>query len=206
MTLHLLKKGVQYCISGEYGIGGLIDFSMLNASSYRDKIFGHQQWDEVILPMLKLDVTYISSLPILQAAIIKEVPKQIMKSMIDSFNCVTTKDGSNRYPIDVACSVYGGEQLLQWSKGMNIIISSFANVTNRSKISVAAEYGLHWTNGMDEIVNEFEGAIGDEVDEVTGFHLFALAAAGKKSDLNSIYELARRCPQLVRKNDSEVTV
>jgi|EP01083_Nonionella_stella_P029909 ankyrin repeat protein len=62
----------------------------------------------------------------------------------------------------------------------------------RLPIHVAAETNLTWQNGMKDLVQANEGSIEAADSKVTGLYPFALAAAGKSSDLNTVYNLIHR--------------
>ncbi len=68
----------------------------------------------------------------------------------------------------------------------------------RLAINIAAEHSMEWDNGMKEIAESTQIGPENELDEGTGLYPFMLAATGMESDFNTIYELTRRCPQLVK--------
>lgn len=58
----------------------------------------------------------------------------------------------------------------------------------RLAIHIAAEHGLTWKDGINDIVKANVDAM-KEMDPITGLPIYALAAKGEKYSLSSIYEL-----------------
>lgn len=64
---------------------------------------------------------------------------------------------------------------------------------SRYLLHTAAANGLSWNRGLSLIVDANKGIL-DCKDKVTDLYPFMLAASGKRSDVNAIYELLRRSP------------
>eukprot|EP00551_Chaetoceros_affinis_P007294 CAMPEP_0203674270 /NCGR_PEP_ID=MMETSP0090-20130426/15548_1 /ASSEMBLY_ACC=CAM_ASM_001088 /TAXON_ID=426623 /ORGANISM="Chaetoceros affinis, Strain CCMP159" /LENGTH=288 /DNA_ID=CAMNT_0050540103 /DNA_START=37 /DNA_END=900 /DNA_ORIENTATION=- len=62
----------------------------------------------------------------------------------------------------------------------------------RLPIHFAAERGLTWENGMDLIVEAYEESVELHDSKRTGLLPFAIAAAEKNNDLNTVYNLIHR--------------
>ena len=133
-------------------------------------------------------------LPILHAAIIAKASRSILKDIIKRFDCITVKDSTNRYPIDIAL-----KSKMKWRDGMKDIIDAMAIKQGRSNVHVAAHYGLQWRNHMKKLLKssfkQEDDTLNKEQDPMTGLSLFMLCAVGQKSNLNSTYISLRRSPK-----------
>ena len=77
---------------------------------------------------------------------------------------------------------------------MQELIEATAAGQQRPSTYVAAQYGLEWNNHMSEIVESHVEEVLEGVDNITGLHLFMLAAMGNSCDLSSIYGMMRLSP------------
>lgn len=188
VVLKIIQKGLQYKIGGEFGIGGLFD------PTPAQNTFILRMLVDLCIPMLKLNPTIVASEPILHAAIIHNMPGSTLSSIITSIGCcLKIKDSIGNYPIDVAI-----EKGIKWDDGLGLIVEALAVQEQQPILHIAAIHGVQWRNGMEELVEDDENDI-DTIDESTGFFPCMLAAIGKSNDLDSIYELTRRSPDVVKK-------
>lgn len=104
----------------------------------------YEEWNDTIIPALEqIDTPSIIEQPILHADILAKAPPHIIRDIISRFNCITTQDSMNRYPIDVAVA-----EGLQWDEGMEEIVHRFIasteeqQVQTRLMINIATLHGL----------------------------------------------------------------
>jgi len=69
------------------------------------------------------------------------------------------------------------------------------DVDGRFPIFTAAARGLKWSY-MKQIFNSNMPVV-NEIDALTGFPLFMLAATGPTSDMESVYNLLKECPSVI---------
>jgi len=62
------------------------------------------------------------------------------------------------------------------------------NDEDRLPLFIASQQNVKWSDGLGNILNGYGAAI-EDVDVKTGLEAFMLAAAGKESDLETIYKL-----------------
>ena len=187
----ILQAGITAEIGGEFGIGGLFNVLPSNDDEVQKKVY--DEWENLASSLEKVVATpQWRQSPLLHAAIVAKAPRHVIIDITNRFQCVLMKDSLNRYPIDVAV-----QQGLEWNGGMQELMEATASAQQRPIIFLAAQYGLKWRNHMSEIVDShLKEEMKKDIDEVTGLHLFMLAAMGNNSDLSSIYGIMRKCPYL----------
>ena len=125
--------------------------------------------------------------PILHAAILNRAPQiffdQISENNIFEWS-MNIRDSVGRLPIDIAI-----QEKLRWNEGMKQIVEKTAINEERSVISVAAQYGLGWANGIEEIIKGENSNLIKCKDHSTGLYPFMLAASGKNCDLDAVFNL-----------------
>ena len=105
------------------------------------------------------------------------------------------KDSHNRHPIDVAV-----EKGLPWENGMKAILDKFTAMQQgaaQSKLLVAIRHGVKWDQGIKYILEESKESVSD-VDKMSNLYAFMLAASGQKCDLDSVFNLIKENPYLVK--------
>ena len=80
---------------------------------------------------------------------------------------------------------------------MKEVVEATALRQKRLPIHVAARYGLQWDNHMEELIGQSIDIVVYGHDDLTGLHLFMLAAAGDGSDLNAIFRMLTLNPDLL---------
>ena len=88
---------------------------------------------------------------------------------------------------------------LKWDEGMQDIVAALAAYQGRLMIDVAAEHGLPWDNGMKDVIDLTTQEELVEKDVATDLYSFMLAAIGKRRSLHLMYDLAKRCPQNIKR-------
>ena len=194
---YLIVKGLEFKVGGEFGIGGLF-----NTWACHDYV----KWADKFAPFLEwiIQMREFNPLPILHAAIKSELPFEIIQDIINRFEfSLTVVDSLGRNPIQVINDAYHDDYPKQ-----KLIITAFTKGKRRLPINLAALYGVKWSWGVKGLMEE--SLVNDEnwQDGETGLYPFMLAAMGGESvesDLDTIYELARRMPELVKMfNDKHV--
>lgn len=192
---YLLSQGIAAGIGGEYSLGGLFTIPPNELETHVQTRID-QRWDTTIVPALTHIITSMQKHnfpPLLQAAIKANAPTNIIVDIINRFDCTLTIDSSNNIPINTAV-----EQRLDWHSGMKQLLAATAAKLKHSDLYVAAYYGLQWTNHTKEVV-ESEENIDDviiECESKTGMHVIMVAAMGNHNDLDTIYSLLRRYPEV----------
>merc|ERR1712038_392044 len=162
--------------------------------------FIHRKWNSIMNSIMNAGTipSCLSGQPVLHAALMKYAPDSIIRDIISRDECrsmITIQDSMGRYPLDVAL-----ERGLRWNDEDGIlkqILFLFTNSDARfTAINLAARHGLQWENGMKKIVERTKCEFLNEFDELTGSLPFALAAAGRNCNLDAIYELMRKKPQI----------
>ncbi len=194
----LINKGIELNIGGQYSIGGL--FSKNTSQMVNNVIYG--KWDVKLLPALEqvLAMPNNHHLPILQALIVNEASRDIIKSAVDNFtHFINTRDSLHKYPIDVAV-----ENDLLWEDGMEQIVEAFSSVKQTTPFNICVKHGVQWGNGT-RITLESSAALDilETVDTSTGLYPFMVAAVGGenngyKYDFDSVFELIKSRPLVVR--------
>ena len=187
----LVREGILARVGGEFGIGGLFHSAPPGDEKGVLQNNIYKKWEDFV-PLLE---TALASLekqpPILHAAIIAKAPQNIIKDIIQRFDCISSKDSLNRQPIDVAI----GESL-GWYEGIRDIIVATATSLQRPVLHIAAQYGLKWSNGLQELVElDAEEVVGGQ-DCLTNLRLFMVCAMGNDSDLSSVYGMMKMSPEL----------
>ena len=193
VVAEMLKQSILAQIGGRFGFGGLFQYL---PTCDQDQIY--DRWDD-FTPSLERAIKSLEEEqrqkqpPILHAAITARAPKCIIKDIINRFDCVLTKDSQNNLlPIEVAI-----QHKFEWSKGMKEVVEATALRQKRLPIHVAARYGLQWDNHMEELIGQSIDIVVYGHDDLTGLHLFMLAAAGDGSDLNAIFRMLTLNPDLL---------
>lgn len=156
-----------------------------------------EAWEEVWFPALQEVQQHHPNAPLLHAAIIHESKPFAIKDFTTKFDdsIMLVKDSHNRYPIDVAV-----EKGLQWENGMKEIFDKFTSIqkeTVQNKLLVAIRHGVKWDQGIKYILEESKVHI-SKADKMTNLYPFMLAASGQKCDLDSVFNLTKANPHLIK--------
>ena len=182
----MMLKRIEHDIGGEFSIGGLLNTAPENIQKHAfDCWIGRV--DRCLKDVLKKD----EELPVLHAAIIARVPRDIIQNLIESHeDLISIRDSKGRYPIDVEV-----EEGQPWDNGMKEVLSATMKTPSnfgRNWIIVAAFHVAYWANGLRQIAF-FDALIIeshqiDHLDVQTNLYPFMLAAAGPNYDLGAIFE------------------
>ena len=156
-------------------------------------------FESVINPLQRI------SLPILHSAIIKVTSLSLLETLIvqNYFNCDPLQlDRHGRTALHVAMELQRPDE--DWSGIIYHLLhdedngspecASIQDKDGRYPLQIAAESGLSWFGGLEDIVVANKSIL-ECRDDVTNLFPFMLSAAsGDDVDLDSIFELMRNCP------------
>ena len=129
----------------------------------------------------------------LQIMILNDAPCHVLRDVITRFpHSLLVQDSLNRFPIDLAIV-----RRMKWEFGLRLVFSASPKEQRRKALILAAKHGLSWSCGMKEIVEEFHDDL-SIFDTSTRLFPFMLAAAGECYDLNTIFNLIKLTPELVK--------
>ena len=109
-----------------------------------------------------------------------------------------TRNNSGELPIDVAI-----ECELEWESGMKEILEATAAKQHRSTLYTAAYYGLQWDNHMQVLIESHTSKNENGIifhDSESGFDIYMVAAMGETYDIDTVYMLLRKCPDMCFKH------
>lgn len=204
----LIEKGLQSNVGGEFGFGGLFNFPQeyhhLRPKLYHKWYLVPKFLDQPELTNETLDL--MMDKPILHAAILNNAPYHILLEFIGVFagRFLCNQDSHGRCAIYVAI-----KQRIPWPT-LKLLLNFIAVKQERSILHIAAEYGLHWDNGMKELMEDEMQHIGKK-DSKTGLYPFMLAAIGngegtRNCDLTSLFNLMKIHPALIDGQTNEVSM
>ena len=197
----LMEQGIKYNVCGQYSIGGLFiartncaDGYMTLRHHHKLQSIIHKHWNTTIVPVVEKVMEHHPNQPILHCAIYAKAPAQIIRDIINRFDCIMSVDSFGQHPIRIAI-----QEELQWDDGMDEIIQALVKRKGGEALYIGAKNGLQWDNGMKQIVDHvaLSGVLNHQ-EEKTKLFSFMLAASALNYDLTSIYELMRCTPQNVQ--------
>lgn len=146
---------------------------------------------QTIFPVYQSAIQMISSVKLLECV--------VMQNILNSD--VLKLDNHGRTPLHFA--VWFQQEEEDWSGIIHHLLfdeehgsercACIKDKDSRYALHTAADNGLSWNNGLSYIVDANETIL-DCKDPVTGLYPFMLAAAGDRSNLDSIFELLHRTP------------
>ena len=189
----LVKECILANVGGEFGIGGLF-----HVATKKVQNIIYKKWQK-LLPALKLAIESLQEEhqpPLLHAVILARAPTHVICDIVNQFEYSLLKtDRIGRYPIEVAF-----QESLGWREGLKLIVEATV-AAQRQKwcpsriLNSAAWYGLKWKNHMKELAEANVEEIMNGYDDLTGLHLFMIAAMGENNDLSAIYGVMRMSPE-----------
>jgi len=116
----------------------------------------------------------------------KSLFSTISHKLYNVLRVVTEEYNNNK---ELVCAI--DDTMVNWK-----IFSHRKNKQGRLPLFIALEQGVKWSDGLNEILKGYGGAI-EHVDVATGLEAFMLSAAGTNTNLETVFMLLHDHPAAI---------